>query len=204
GVVDTGVPPSIAAQWMVQGRTKGPGVVPPEIAFEPVAYFTELSAQGRGIRVTEIAEEMRTLNGDDPPRHYTLGWGASPYRAVCSLAAWSWTAGALSRCRCASFAIAANAPSATSRAHSTSSSVCSVERNARSPVFGIPNKTLFPRQWMNQFHQRRVFALRVSRKFRISSFVVKYTLPIDPTCSTQAGIRRSSARSCRSLNNCRP
>src|SRR5438034_3959275 len=62
GVVDTGVPPSIAAQWMVQGRTKGPGVVPPEIAFEPVAYFTELSAQGRGIRVTEIAEEMRTLN----------------------------------------------------------------------------------------------------------------------------------------------
>jgi len=27
-----------------------------------VAYFTELSAQGRGIRVTEIAEEMRTLN----------------------------------------------------------------------------------------------------------------------------------------------
>jgi len=36
--------------------------VPPEIAFEPVAYFTELSAQGRGIRVTEIAEETRTLN----------------------------------------------------------------------------------------------------------------------------------------------
>src|SRR6266699_865076 len=62
GVVDTGVPPSIAAQWMVQGRTKGPGVVPPEIAFEPVAYFTALSAQGRGIRVIEIAEETRTLN----------------------------------------------------------------------------------------------------------------------------------------------
>jgi len=47
---------------MVQGRMKGPGVVPPEIAFEPVAYFTELSAQGRGIRVVEIAEETRTLN----------------------------------------------------------------------------------------------------------------------------------------------
>src|SRR2546430_1376369 len=62
GVVDTGVPPSIAAQWMVQGRTKGPGVVPPEIAFEPVAYFTELSARGRGIRVIEIAEETRTLH----------------------------------------------------------------------------------------------------------------------------------------------
>src|SRR5438309_3191497 len=62
GVVDTGVPPSIAAQWMVQGRTKGPGVLPREIAFEPVAYFTELSARGRGIRVMEIAEETRTLN----------------------------------------------------------------------------------------------------------------------------------------------
>src|SRR5438132_10174611 len=62
GVVDTGVPPSIAAQWMVKGRTKGPGVVPPEIAFEPLAYFKELSAQGRGIHVTEIAEETRTIH----------------------------------------------------------------------------------------------------------------------------------------------
>src|SRR5207302_1893416 len=62
GVVDTGVPPSIAAQWMLEGRTKGPGVLPPEIAIEPVAYFTELSARGRGIRVMEIAEETRTLN----------------------------------------------------------------------------------------------------------------------------------------------
>src|SRR3989454_8031613 len=62
GVVDTGVPPSIAAQWMVKGRTKGPGVVPPEIAFEPLAYFKELSARGRGIQVTEIAEETRTIH----------------------------------------------------------------------------------------------------------------------------------------------
>jgi len=62
GVVDTGVPPSIAAQWMVAGRTKGPGVLPPELAFEPVSYLKELSAQGRGIRVTEIAEETRVLN----------------------------------------------------------------------------------------------------------------------------------------------
>jgi len=62
GVVDTGVPPSIAAQWMVKGQTRGPGVVPPEIAFEPMAYFRELSARGRGIRVAEIAEETRTLN----------------------------------------------------------------------------------------------------------------------------------------------
>src|SRR2546423_1783818 len=62
GVVDTGVPPSIAAQWMVKGRTKGPGVVPPEIAFEPLAYFKELSAQGRGIHVTEIAEETGRIH----------------------------------------------------------------------------------------------------------------------------------------------
>jgi len=27
-----------------------------------VSYFKELSAQGRGIRVTEIAEETRVLN----------------------------------------------------------------------------------------------------------------------------------------------
>ena len=62
GVVDTGVPPSIAAQWMVRGRTKGPGVLPPELAFDPLPYFRELSAQGRGIRVTEVAEETRSLN----------------------------------------------------------------------------------------------------------------------------------------------
>jgi len=62
GVVDTGVPPSIAAQWMVKGRTKGPGVLPPETAFDPKGYFEELSAQGRGIRVTETAEETRLLN----------------------------------------------------------------------------------------------------------------------------------------------
>jgi len=62
GVVDTGVPPSIAAQWMIKGQTKGPGILPPEIAFEPMAYFKELSARRRGIRVTEIAEETRLLN----------------------------------------------------------------------------------------------------------------------------------------------
>jgi saccharopine dehydrogenase (NAD+, L-lysine-forming) len=62
GVIDTGVPPSIAAQWMVRGRTNGPGVLPPELAFDPLPFFKELSAQGRGIRVTEVAEETRALN----------------------------------------------------------------------------------------------------------------------------------------------
>ncbi len=62
GVVDTGVPPSIAAQWMVKGLIKGRGVIPPEVAFEPIAYFKELSARGRGIQVVEYAEETRPLN----------------------------------------------------------------------------------------------------------------------------------------------
>src|SRR6058998_2804736 len=62
GVVDTGVPPSIAAQWMVNGLVKRRGVVPPEIAFDPLPYFKELSARGRGIRVVEVAEETRALN----------------------------------------------------------------------------------------------------------------------------------------------
>jgi len=62
GVVDTGVPPSIAAQWMVSGRIKVRGVVPPEVAFDPLPYFKELASQGRGIRVVEYAEETRSLN----------------------------------------------------------------------------------------------------------------------------------------------
>ncbi len=62
GVVDTGVPPSIAAQWAVKGLIKERGVMPPEIAFDPLPYFKELASRDRGIRVTEFAEETRTLN----------------------------------------------------------------------------------------------------------------------------------------------
>src|SRR5881296_1972810 len=62
GVVDTGVPPSIAAQWMVKGSIKQRGVIPPEIAFDPLPYFKELSARGRGIQVVEYAEETQALN----------------------------------------------------------------------------------------------------------------------------------------------
>ena len=62
GVVDTGVPPSIAAQWLLKGRIKERGVVPPEVALDPIPYFKDLAAQGRGIRVVEYAEETRTLN----------------------------------------------------------------------------------------------------------------------------------------------
>ena len=62
GVVDTGVPPSIAAQWMANGSVKRKGVIPPEIAFDPLPYFKELSARGRGIQIIEYAEDIRALN----------------------------------------------------------------------------------------------------------------------------------------------
>lgn len=63
GVVDTGVPPSIAAQWIIGGRIKRRGTIPPELAFDPIPYFKDLGAQGRGIRVYEYEEETRTLGG---------------------------------------------------------------------------------------------------------------------------------------------
>ena len=62
GVVDTGVPPSIAAQWMVNGLVKRKGVIPPEIAFDPLPYFKELSARHRGIQIIEYAERTQALN----------------------------------------------------------------------------------------------------------------------------------------------
>ncbi|OGS50658.1 MAG: hypothetical protein A3K65_09000 [Euryarchaeota archaeon RBG_16_68_12] len=62
GTVDTGVPPSIAAQWLASGKVKAKGCVPPELALDPVPYFKELSAQGRGIKVVEVSEERRALN----------------------------------------------------------------------------------------------------------------------------------------------
>jgi saccharopine dehydrogenase (NAD+, L-lysine-forming) len=62
GTVDTGVPPSIAAQWLLKGKTKERGTIPPEIAFEPLSYFKDLNAQGRGIKVVEYSETARQLN----------------------------------------------------------------------------------------------------------------------------------------------
>jgi saccharopine dehydrogenase-like NADP-dependent oxidoreductase len=59
GTVDTGVPPSIAAQWLGKGMIKVRGVVPPESCIDPLPYFSELSR--RGIRVYEHSEETRPL-----------------------------------------------------------------------------------------------------------------------------------------------
>ena len=55
-------PPSIAAQWLLKGKIKAKGTVPPEIAFDPLPYFKDLNSQGRGIRVVEYAEETKALN----------------------------------------------------------------------------------------------------------------------------------------------
>ena len=48
GTIGTGTPPSIAAQWLAQGRIGARGVVPPELCIEPLPFFGEL--RRRGIR----------------------------------------------------------------------------------------------------------------------------------------------------------
>lgn len=62
GTVGTGVPPSIAAQWLAKGKIKVQGVVPPEQSIDPLAFFRELGARDRGIRVLEYAEEAKILS----------------------------------------------------------------------------------------------------------------------------------------------
>ena len=59
GTVDTGVPPSIAAQLLAKKKIKTNGVVPPESCIDPLPYFTELSR--RGIKVYEYSDEMKPL-----------------------------------------------------------------------------------------------------------------------------------------------
>jgi saccharopine dehydrogenase (NAD+, L-lysine-forming) len=61
GTVDTGVPPSIAAQWMASGRLHEPGVWAPEDIIEPIPYFKELNLHGRNMQVYEQV-------GDGPRR----------------------------------------------------------------------------------------------------------------------------------------
>ncbi len=55
GTVSTGVPPSIAAQWLAKGMITVRGVVPPESCIEPLGFFKELSQ--RGIRTYEYSED---------------------------------------------------------------------------------------------------------------------------------------------------
>ena len=52
GSLPTGVAPSIAAQWLAAGRVPVPGVFPPEVALDPVAFFAELAQRGIITRAT--------------------------------------------------------------------------------------------------------------------------------------------------------
>jgi saccharopine dehydrogenase-like NADP-dependent oxidoreductase len=52
GSLPTGVAPSIAAQWLAEGRVP-PGVYPAEVALEPEPFFQELKARGIHTRVTK-------------------------------------------------------------------------------------------------------------------------------------------------------
>lgn len=51
GALPTGVAPSIAAQWLAEGRIE-PGVHPPERALEPEPFFKELEKRGIPTQVT--------------------------------------------------------------------------------------------------------------------------------------------------------
>jgi lysine 6-dehydrogenase len=61
GTVDTGVPPSIVAQWIASGKIKKRGVLPPELCLDPLPYFRELNLRDRGIRVYEKYQEHKPL-----------------------------------------------------------------------------------------------------------------------------------------------
>jgi saccharopine dehydrogenase-like NADP-dependent oxidoreductase len=63
GTIGTGTPASIAAQWIARGKITARGVVPPEVAVEPLAFFRELGAKGRTIEVWERDAEERLLSG---------------------------------------------------------------------------------------------------------------------------------------------
>jgi len=54
----TGIPASIGAQMIAQGRALSPGVLGPEAAFEPWDFFAELAK--RDIKVREEVLEIRS------------------------------------------------------------------------------------------------------------------------------------------------
>ena len=49
-----GIPLSIGMQFIMDGKVPGPGVYPPEAAFEPDAFFGEL--EKRGIKIYSKVE----------------------------------------------------------------------------------------------------------------------------------------------------
>lgn len=59
GGILTGVPPSIAGQWLAEGRAHGPGAMGPELALDHEAFFAELAR--RGMKTTVAVTE--TIGG---------------------------------------------------------------------------------------------------------------------------------------------
>jgi saccharopine dehydrogenase-like NADP-dependent oxidoreductase len=55
GQVDTGVPPSVVAQFLANKVIDQPGVLPPEEAVPPEPFLAELAT--RGIDVTLVTRE---------------------------------------------------------------------------------------------------------------------------------------------------
>jgi saccharopine dehydrogenase (NAD+, L-lysine-forming) len=53
--IGTGIPPSIVAQWLGEGRIRRRGVLPPELCIESVPFFRELASHDRGIEIHESA-----------------------------------------------------------------------------------------------------------------------------------------------------
>ncbi len=62
GTVGTGVPPSIAAQWLGKGKINVRGAIPPEQCVDPLPFFRELNARDRGIKVLEYVEQAKNLS----------------------------------------------------------------------------------------------------------------------------------------------
>jgi lysine 6-dehydrogenase len=64
GELDTGVPPSIVAQFLGRGMIDRPGVLAPEDAVPPEAYLAELAA--RSMEVTLVTREPAAAVGASP------------------------------------------------------------------------------------------------------------------------------------------
>lgn len=60
GTADTGIPPSIIAQWIASAKITRRGVLPPELCVDPLPFFKELDMRDRRIKVYE------SLNGSKP------------------------------------------------------------------------------------------------------------------------------------------
>ena len=65
GTARTGVPASIAAQFLLQGRIQVCGCLPPEQCIDPVPFFRELARRGMNVYVTE---RVAAFEADSPSR----------------------------------------------------------------------------------------------------------------------------------------